>query len=476
MQSRNPAIQQKLKFPSPAKLGFFLRKYKLPVLLVFLHAPLGVLLMPNPGLAVVHAYAVLVLGFFWAIKKQIPLGKVAVVVAYLVGSEVLWRMTHADIYWEFGKYAAGFIMLTALVFRDKWKIPTLPIIYFVLLLPACFLTVMNNNFAEAKDKLSFNMSGPFLLFIACWFFSHIKINWFQLRKILFWLIVPLVSVAFTTLIYTVSVEDITFNAESNYQTSGGFGPNQVSAMLGLGTFICTACYLLFKNNLKEKLTFGLLVLFLAMQSIMTFSRGGIYNAGGAILAILVFQMRDAKKGIKHILSVAIIVAIFMIAIFPQLNDFTDGALRNRFESTETTGRTEIVEADIQIFLDNPVWGVGVGESFDYHERYFKKKVAAHTEFSRLISEHGIFGVFSLLVLMLMGFFVIKRQKTTLGKAAAAGFVAWSGFFMINTGMRLVAPSFVWGLSFIILSGLSIRSKRLSRPVLIPKNEFEKQTE
>lgn len=475
MQSRYLETPQNLTLRSAAKASIFLRKYKLPMVLMFFHAPLGLVMMNAGSIAAVHAYAVVLFGIYWAIQRRKSLEKVALIVAYIVSAEVLWRMVHAPIYWEFGKYAAGLVMITALAVRGKWKLPSLPLAYFVFLLPACFLTLMNNDFDIAKDKLSFNMSGPFLLFISCWFFSQLKVNWLQLRKILFWLIIPLFSVAVTTLFYTVTEENIQFTGESMRATSGGFGPNQVSAMLGLGVFVSLVCYLLFKNRLKEKYCFGLLAVFFAAQSIMTFSRGGIYNAAGGILAILIFQMQNAGKGIKQILVVAVIAGFFMLAIFPRMNEFTGGALQKRFENTDSTGRSEIAAADFQIFAENPAFGVGVGEAYGYREKYFGKQVAAHTEFTRVIAEHGIFGIFSLLTLAAMAFFLFRRQKTSLGKAVVIGFIVWSSLFMLNTGMRLAAPAFIWSLSFLAILSIRIRKRKFLTLKKINKLETYKSS-
>ncbi len=459
MQSRIMAAPQNLKLPLTANAVGFMRKYKLPIAILLIHAPLGIVLMSSESLAAFHAYATLLVGLYFALQKRKSLDQIAPAAAYLVSSEVLWRMADAPIYWEYGKYAAALVMFAALAFRNRWKIPPLALLYFIFLLPACFLTAFRHEYAEAKDMLSFNMSGPFLLLVSCWFFSHVKLDRFQLRKILFWLIVPLLSVAVTTLFFTVTIENIRFTGESNRATSGGFGPNQVSAMLGLGVFVCVSCYLLFKNRPKEKFIFLALAVFLAAQSVMTFSRGGIYNAAGAIFAILLFQMKNVGQGFKQILAVGLLIAVFILAVFPRLNEFTGGALEARFTSTETTGRYEIAEADFMIFLENPVWGAGVGEAFLYRAKFFNRVVAAHTEFTRVVAEHGAFGVLALLFLALSLFFAVRRQKTIFGKAFAAGFIVWGMLFMFNSGMRLVAPSFILGMSFITFMSFRLKKRR-----------------
>lgn len=325
------------------------RRFKLPLLLSAAHIPLGILLYNFSILNFLHPAFIFLLGIYYAVRKQEKLERVAYVAAYLVGSEVLWRMAKSSIPWEFGKYGLAMIMIIAIIRRGYWKIPLSALLYLILLIPACFITLIINDLGEARDKLSFNFSGPFALFISCWFFSHLKVNIPQLKKILFMIIIPLISVACVTLFYTLTVEDIQFSNNSNFATSGGFGPNQVSSMLGLGFFVCICAYVLFNNNLKDIIYLSILTFLFAAQSLLTFSRGGMYNALGALLFVILFQMTNPLQNLKRLLPILGLVIILIALIFPYLNDFTGGTLQERFENTDPTSRTEIVDEDYKIF-------------------------------------------------------------------------------------------------------------------------------
>lgn len=435
-------------------------KFKLPIFFIFLHIPLGLLLYNLGFWGLLHPFIVFFLGLYYAIRKNEKLEQVALVVAYLVGAEVLWRMAGLPIFWEFGKYAAVVIMFIALVRRENWKIPKFPLFYLIFLIPACFLTLLTNSLGDARAKLSFNMSGPLLLFISCWFFSYLRINSTQLKKILIIATVPIVSIGVVTLFYTVTIDDIAFSNDSNFATSGGFGPNQVSSILGMGAFLCLTCFLLFKNNLKTTICLSVLTIFFAGQSVMTFSRGGMYNAVGAILVIILLQMRNLSQGLKRTLPVIGLALIFLFLVFPYINNFTGGKLQERFEETGSTNRGEIAESDFQLFLENPILGVGVGEAKYFREEMLEYKAASHTEFTRLISEHGIFGIFSLIFLAAGVIYIYRRQHLSLGKAFVAGVIMWSMLFMSGTGMRLAAPAFIWGLSFLTIQTSRLRKKRV----------------
>jgi len=55
---------------------------------------------------------------------------------------------------------------------------------------------------------------------------------------------------------------------------------------------------------------------------------------------------------------------------------------------------------LNIFADNPLLGIGPGAGTEKRVDYgYGDRVAAHIEYSRLLAEHGLFGVFSLLILV-----------------------------------------------------------------------------
>lgn len=459
------AISRRAEKTAPVALNRRAEQFKLPLLLTLIHIPLGILLYNSGAFGVLHAYAAFAVGLYWAYQKREKLEKSGLAVTYIIGVEVLWRMAHLPVFWEFGKYGAAAIMIVALVRRGHLKIPTLPLLYFVFLIPSCILTLTQNELEDAKQMLSFNMSGPLLLFVSCWFCSYLKISWSQIKTLFFIIIVPLSSVAVTTLFYTVTTADIHFDTESNHATSGGFGPNQVSAMLGLGAFLCISAYLLFKNRFQDNLFLGLLTILFTAQSVMTFSRGGIYNALGAGVFVVLFQMQNLGQGIKRLLPVAGLAAIFLLLVFPYLDNFTGGKLQERFEETDPTNRSEIVQSDFRMFSENPVFGMGVGESSLAREKDFPTPIASHTEYSRIISEHGIFGVFALGAIVLMFINNLKRQTSGEGRAIVAGMLAWSNLFMLNAGMRLAAPAFIFGLSFLTVRELQTKSRKF-----LKKNE------
>ena len=461
----NPAIEKPGAKYAGAVSARLPESFKFPLVLVLLHLPLGFFLYYGSTFALLHPLGVFLLGMRAAFSTEEKLERSAQFAAYIIGAEVLWRMAEVPIFWEFGKYGAAAILITALARRKLWKVPPFATFYFVLLIPASLIPVIQYSLEQSKGTISSIMSGPFLLMISCWFFSHLKLNHLQIRKLLLAMIIPLMSVALSTLFFTVTAEDIQFTGESNFATSGGFGPNQVSSMLGLGAFLCIACFLLFKNTVNYAVYFGALAILFTAQSVLTFSRGGMYNAIGAVLLIVVFKMGNLKDGIRRLLPLLVISVVFMLVVFPFLNDFTGGALQERFEDTDPTKRGDIVEADMKIFASSPVLGVGVGNAYAERAKYMDGKAMSHTEFTRVISEHGSFGLLALVALGLIILANFRKQSSSFGRAFVAGAAGWSILFMLNAGMRLGGPSLVLGM--IYLTVMNFRAKK-NRPEQMEK--------
>jgi O-antigen ligase len=409
------------------------------------HIPLGLVIPVSGTISVAHALLTLSVGLWWAMARD-RLERVAYVGAYIAGAEVLWRISRSPVVYEFGKYATVLLFVVALMRNGRFRVPLLALLYFALLLPSTALTIMDLVPREARDMISFNLSGPLALLACAWFFSNLKISGDQLQRLFLALIGPVISIASLTVQSILGAPDIEFANRSSRAASGGFGPNQVSAILGLGALLIFLC--LFNKRTSRWLK-GLLLgtmLLLLIQSAMTFSRGGLYDFAGGVIVALFFLLKGSSSRLKVMLAVGLFLFVAAFVVFPRLNAFTGGALGSRFENTDPTGRDLIVEADLQTWLEHPLVGVGPGQASAYRASTFEA-VAAHTEFSRLLAEHGIFGLAALICLLLMAGQQFFRAGTDKNRAVVGAMLVWSFMFMLGTAMRVVAPSFLFGLTF-----------------------------
>ncbi len=412
--------------------------------LIALHVPVGAVALSSPLFAGLHALAVFAVGLIVAAAGK--LANVAVICAYIATSEVLWRMARAPIPYEYGKYATVAICLMALLrlgkaARIRWQ----PIIYFVVLLPSSLSILSDESVSATRviQMLSFNLSGPLSLCMSIWLFSQVPMGEKGLRRTATALVIAAVAVASATLYGTLTATDLTFNTESNFATSGGFGPNQVSTTLGLGALVGFMRTVDDRTSLAQRLTMLASTLFLLVQTAMTFSRGGLYAAAAAALfgGLILVRQRRARRSLA---AAVLVVAASGSLILPQLNVFTDGMLRARFAEIGTTNRVQLIREDLELWMANPIFGIGPGASES--RRVVNTGGIGHTEPTRLLAEHGSLGLAALFVLFALGVQVLTRRMPTNDRAYRWAFVVWSAASMMHAAMRIQAIGFVLGLA------------------------------
>jgi hypothetical protein len=424
------------------------------------HVPLALSMRAYPVIGLVHAVSAVVVALWWTTQRGRP-ELVAFVGAYIVGAEVLWRMTGTPLFWEFGKYALAAVFIVAIVVRQRFRAPALPLVYFALLLVSVTFSTSGMNFERAKNQISFNLSGPFALVVSAWFFSQIRLSRPAILRLFSALLGPAIGIGSLALLRTLSVSDRHFTNSSNFTTSGGFGPNQVSAILGLGALLAYLYFLDREVSLKLRVVMMGIVLILATQSALTFSRAGLYLFVGSVIAASFYQMRSRQTRIKFALAAAFMVGIGYYVVLPRLDAFSGGLFSVRFESTKSDGRDRFASAELRAWQENPFFGLGPGGAESYRQEEMSHAglaVASHTEYTRLLAEHGLLGLEALILLLVACLQNVAKARTSDSKALVASLIVWSLLFMAVNGMRLAAPSFLLGLSFATL--LTDEGKRL----------------
>jgi O-antigen ligase len=153
-------------------------------------------------------------------------------------------------------------------------------------------------------------------------------------------------------------------------TSGGFGPNQMSVILGLGIFIF---FIQFFFNSKDKV-FSYLCLFLvfvfAYRGLITFSRGGMLTALAMVLTFCytIFKLLNKQARSKFLVVFSILIVLATSAWLYssyQTGGLIDKRYNNqdaagRAKESQMSGREDIMETDLKFFYENPVFGVGPG--------------------------------------------------------------------------------------------------------------------
>lgn len=435
--------------------------------LLVLHVAIGVLVFVLPFVTKIYSILLFSFGVYYLIKTKNRNNEALVLSAYVISVEVLLRMTSGMFFNEYAKYSILIFMLIGMIYSGVSKNSVLYWLFLLLLIPSILLaTVTLNIETDIRKAIAFNISGPVCLGISSIYCYQRKITFNRLKDVIGAFSLPLVAILVYLFLYTPSIKDVVTNTQSNFETSGGFGPNQMSTVLGFGIFVFFV-RLLFSSSKKMQLINGLLVLFFVFRGLVTFSRGGIITGIVMIILLLVvLYLQGNSMGKAKIGSILVFSVIAFLGVWAYGSIQTSGLLdkryanedaRGRKKESQLSGREVLIESELQMFLDHPILGVGVGKNKEYREEQTGIQAASHNEITRMLAEHGLLGIIDLLILLFtpMILFLNNRQNVF-----ALSFVVFWLLTINHAAMRLAAPAFVYALS--LLNVYSLEKPALHR--------------
>ena len=385
-------------------------------------------------------------------KPQQKILHVLIACSYVVGSEVFLRMTGGNFLYETSKYLVIlFCVMGILTIKLKQPIPY--IIYVLLLIPGVLVAGFNmTEDTTIRTAIAFNLSGPVCLGVVAIFCYKQKMTYSNVHRVLLNMALPLVAATTYLFLYTPSIRDTITGTGSNFAASGGFGPNQVATVLGLGMFVFSIRFFMLSPSLFLKLINGFIVAAMSFRAIITFSRGGVLTALIMIAAFVFFYFRKVNTKAKFRISRTVFIFIslgLLIWLFSSIE--TSGLIDKRYANQDalgrekrdiSTGRSDLVLFEIDEFLKHPVFGVGVGKIKELRQKSEGIEAASHNEMSRILSEHGLFGMVAFLILLITPLIFRIRNKSNV--FFYSFYLFW--FLTINhSSMRIAAPAFVYGL-------------------------------
>lgn len=427
------------------------------------HALLGVLGANFPKIVPIWViYIIVVEGLYKPLTRSGSFFKPHFAAAYLCGLEMIARMSRSGLPHELTKYAV-IVVLTIGILNKKQPInkKVYPIIVFILILvPSLAYAIGNEGFEMARQHFSFNLSGPLCLAVATIYFYNLALTDNDLKKLMQYILYPIISTIFWLFISTPDVAEIDFHFGANFIASG-YGPNQMASLLGF-TILIIGFGIMFNLKISNIIFTQIIIIVLSLyRGLLTFSRGGMMGPVIVLIIIYFYSIISRKdKGIKinkSIIKYVLFILVFYFTI-SFVNDSTDGQLYNRYigisndENVDSdkysSGRIQIAEIDWEIFKDYPIFGVGPGLATELRYQYgYVEAVAAHIEFTRLLAEHGVFGLISLSILVFFPFFSFFKIKNLQQRSLLLMGVLFCFVFMSHSATRIALPVFVFGLGF-----------------------------
>ena len=424
-------------------------EYKIPMMWVIAHVLLAFLAVFVSGFAKIWSIAALVIGFIYTAKNRNRNNEAAIAAAYFSGIEIILRMQNAMIGYEMAKYAVIGYLLFGMMFENNKSVRNpIWIIAFFLLIPSMFI-------AESFEGIRFSVSGIIALLISAYYFQGRFDNKYNHTKLLSFIILPIISAAIVITLKTPDYSTVAFTADSNALMSGGYGPIHVSTVLSIGLIVLIMFMMLHKNIFRYYWLNYVIIFFIAFRLLFTFARSGLFSLILSLVFSFFFYLKDKSfKKSKSFISIIVVGLIFLVA-WSQIDHITGGMSVNRYmgknsfgEQKEdiTTGRSELNHEDMEIFLSHPILGVGAGNVDEYRLAHYGFAATSHMEYTRLLAEHGLFGLFVILILFIETFIYLRTTKGN----TRLFFVAFTVFTLSNiipAATRTALPMLLYGLAF-----------------------------
>lgn len=436
--------------------------------LVLFHVGIGMALFLLPFAPKFYGFSIFILGAYFIIKTQNKNNEALMAAAYVVGSEVLLRMTGGNVTYEFSKYGVMLFVCMGAYFNGFSR-SAVPYWFFLLLLvPSVVLSTFVLNFdTNLRTTIAFNISGPVCLGIVSLYTFRRNISLGDMNSLLLCVGLPIVSTTTYLALYAPNIRDVITSTQSNFETSGGFGPNQVATVLGLGMFIFFSRIIL-ESKSKFLLALNLIIAFnMTYRGMVTFSRGGMLTGFLMIVLLLGFlYIKSNFRGKVKLNYIIVIIGLAMVAIWGYTSFQTAGLINKRYanqnaagnvKASKFSGREIIAQTEINMFLENPIFGVGVAKGAEVRETEIGVFATSHDEITRMLAEHGSLGILALLILFFTPLFLFLENSFNMYLLCFLAF--W--FLTINhAAMRTAAPAFVYALAlFNVHLGESPKNKR-----------------
>lgn len=425
--------------------------------LLLLHIALAIVVFLFPFSSKIIFLGTVAFFFFLIVTKGNKNDEALLAAAYMTGAELFFRMTGGAIFYESGKYLVIAFLVLGLFYKGASR-RTLPFwVYIFLLIPGILFSAMNLNYdTNIRTAIAFNLSGPITVGIVAIYCFFRKISAERIHHIFLAVLLPIITVTFYLFIYTPSIRDSLSGTASNFAASGGFGPNQVATIMGLGVIILFIRLFSIKSRFMNIIDL-ILLSFVCYRGLVTFSRGGMISALICCVAFLIVYFYYSNAITKAKLLPRIVgIGFVLIVTFLFTSIQTLGLLTMRYSNQDaagrvkqdiTTGRAELIATEMNAFFDAPLTGIGIGKIREYREEVTGVTAPTHNELSRLLSEHGLPGLIALIILLLspLIYWLVYRPNIY--------FFAFYFFWLLtisHSSMRLAAPGFIYGLCLLYI--------------------------
>ncbi len=254
---------------------------------------------------------------------------------------------------------------------------------------------------------------------------------------------------------------VSYDLTSMSESLNGLSAVQMSGYLGVAASI----FFFSLVDIKEKKQFWLNLFFLtlvAIQMILSFSRGGIYFLGIIMAVFFMFNWNKVKSYLMFLLFIPI-----GFGVYSYVTKTTHGLVEERFGEEGNSGRTDLVKAAFELFISNPLVGVGTANFADEISKndLYGVESGSHNEFARAAAEHGILGIITFWGFFITIFFeIMGRSKNQ--REYALYFLILFCLIIVHNGLKISVQPYI--LIFVIATPTLITIKKKQLHVHAPQ--------
>lgn len=216
------------------------------------------------------------------------------------------------------------------------------------------------------------------------------------------------------------------------------------------------------RSLKEDMLLTLNIILSSICLLLTYSRGGFAAFGTAMLVLCL--LKERKKGLS--LYLAAMAAAFFVLNSAGPNNRAD--LGSVYQDSSSLYRLEIWKAALNMFLDNPIFGNGIGTTWYYlssgSDKLYRYILHSHNIYLQVAAEMGIVGLSAFMNLIgkkvWEGYRLLKEKASEEEAYIIQGFIACTAGISVH-GM-IDAVVFVPALSLVFMGYFALYNRVVSK--------------
>ncbi|MCU0333828.1 MAG: O-antigen ligase family protein [Chitinophagaceae bacterium] len=448
-----------------------LRREKLSLFWLIFHAGIGFASVSSKWVLIGWFY-ILLISLIVEVFTRRTEGQMALIyfLGYAMGVEVLARGIKATPFIpdQMGKYLGVAMFGFGLALGGPIKRLSLyGVGMLVLSLPALAIAP-----EYTRAQIVFNYFGPLALFLGVIFCSRQIMTFVDFRGLVRIIIYSIFALACFAMFKAAEFEKIEYGLTANFESSGGKITNQVATLFGTGICLMLLMFITSQRLFRFKWMDLVVLSFLLVRGLLTFSRGGMGTVLLVVLAIIIFPKakavwQDNEIRFRQLRTGPLLIALLILAgSFYLINEYTDNFLLYRYQGKTqrslqtgfdqsvdidqvTSGRYTILMSDINMFIGNPAVGVGVGQSPMIRAEYGGPAgTAAHLEMTRLLAEHGIPGLVLVIMIYIYPFAMTGSEPNNYRRLIMLVFIITALSATFHSAMRTMATPLLFAFAFI----------------------------